>query len=339
VTRALVTGGTGFIGTHLVRALQIEGVTVRALVRPETSGRQLTATGVEVVSGDVTNPPSVRAAMTDVDVVFHLAARYGLVARDAKQIASVNVEGTRTVMQSAIAEGVPLVVHTSSVAAVGHADAKGNPASEATWTDPRAFAGPYEASKYDSERLVHRMVAQDGLRAVVVNPTAPIGPLDLKPTPTGQMILDAARGAMPGYVASAGLNIVHVRDVATGHILAWQRGQVGERYILGHQDGNLTLQEILRRAAEAAGRAGPRIRIPYAAALGYAHLDERLLNRFRAGTVRAPVAGVRLAKHRMWFDCRRAVKELAMPQTPLDDAFNDAVQSFIDQGLVPKRGI
>ncbi|HJN91632.1 MAG TPA: NAD-dependent epimerase/dehydratase family protein [Dehalococcoidia bacterium] len=334
MTLALVTGATGFIGTHVVRALRNEGVSVRALVRPETSAARLADEAVEVVPGNVTEPPSVIAAMADVDVVFHLAAHYGLTSAAAQQIAAVNVEGTRTVMQAAMTEGVQLVVHTSSVAAVGHTDAAGAPATEATWTDPREFAGPYEASKYDSERIVQRMIARDGLRAIVVNPTAPIGPLDVKPTPTGQMILDAARGTMPGYLAGAGLNIVHVRDVAMGHLLAWQRGQIGARYILGNQDGNLTLQQILERAAAAAGRSGPRLRIPYAAALAYAHLDERILSRFQDRPVRAPIAGVRLAKHRMWFDCTRAVTELGLPQTPLEDAFSDAVQSFIDRGLV-----
>ncbi len=336
MTLALVTGASGFIGAHVVRALLAEGVAVRALVRPGHNAAALAGLGIETTQGDVTDAVSVQASMSEVDVVFHLAARYMLEHSRAAEARAVNVHGTRVVMDAALKAGVARVVHTSSVAAVGHASADGAPADEGSWTDTRSFAGPYEASKYASERLVQRMVAQEGLPAVVVNPTAPIGPLDLKPTPTGQLILDAARGSMPGYVTSAGLNVVHVRDVARGHVLAWQRGVVGERYILGHQEGNLTLRSIQERAAAQAGRSGPRWRIPYVVALAYAHADERLLSGLRGGRVRAPVAGVRLARHRMWFDCRKAVEQLGMPQTPLAEAFRDAVDDFAARGVLAR---
>ena len=334
MTRGLVTGASGFIGGHVVRALLADGVEVRAFVR--TAGEAPTLAGLDIESfeGDVTDADTVRTAMAGVDVVFHLAARYALHRRDGELTNAVNVAGTRTVMEAALAAGVERVVHTSSVAAVGHAAADGTLADESAWADPADTPGPYEASKYASERLVQRMVAQQALPAVVVNPSAPIGPLDFKPTPTGQLIVDAANEALPAYLASAGLNIVHVSDVAAGHVLAWHRGVVGRRYILGNLEGNLTLRAIADRAAAVSSRRGPRRSIPYAVALAYAQADERFLYRLRGGVVHAPIAGVRLARHRMWFDCQRAVDELGLPQTPLADAFADAVRFFVKQGRV-----
>ena len=334
MTRALVTGASGFIGGHVVRALLADGVEVRGFVRPAGKADKLAGLEIERFEGDVTDVDTVRAAMAGVDVVFHLAARYALHRRDGELTKSVNVAGTRTVMEAALTAGVERIVHTSSVAAVGHAAADGTPADESVWADPGDAPGPYEASKYASERLVQHMVAQQALPAVVVNPSAPIGPLDFKPTPTGQLIADAANGALPAYLASAGLNIVHVSDVAAGHLLAWRRGVVGQRYILGNREGNLTLREITDRAAAVAGRHGPRRSIPYAVAWAYAQADERFLYRLRGGVVRAPIAGVRLARHRMWFDCRRAVAELGLPQTPLNETFADAVSFFVEQGRV-----
>lgn len=334
MTTAFVTGGSGFIGAHVVRALVREGVAVRALVRAGDPAN-LRGLDVEPVRGDVRDPASIEAAMRGADVVFHVAARYSLRQRDRDEVWAVNVDGTRTVMETALRAGVARVVHTSSVAAVGHAVGD-RLANESDWADPERVAGPYEASKYASERLVQRMVAQRGLPAVVVNPTAPIGPRDLRPTPTGRMVLDAARGSMPAYLASAGLNVAPVEDVARGHLLAWRRGQVGRRYILGHADGNLSLREILQRAAAAAGRAGPRWAMPYAAARAYAELDERVLSRLRGGDVRAPIAGVRLARERMWFDCGRAITELGMPQSPLAAAFEEAVADFAARGLLDR---
>lgn len=335
MTQAFVTGGSGFIGSHVVRALLAEGVEVRALVR-EADAANLRGLEVERVRGDVRDTSSFEAAMRGADVVFHVAALYSLRQRDRREVWAVNVDGTRAVMEAALRAGVSRVVHTSSVAAVGHAVGD-RLADESDWADPEEAAGPYEGSKYASERLVQRMVAQRGLPAVVVNPTAPIGPLDLRPTPTGQMVLDAARGSIPAYLASAGLNIVHVRDVAAGHVLAWRRGAVGRRYILGQRDGNLTLQEILQRAARAAGRGGPRWALPYAAARAYAEVDERVLSRLRGGRVQAPIAGVRLARERMWFNCGRAVSELGLPQTALETAFDDAVADFAARGLLRRE--
>ncbi len=351
MTQALVTGGTGFIGAHVVRALLEEGVDVRALVRAGADARNLHGLAVERVEGDLRDAGSLGRALAGADVVFHVAALYDLRLRRRPLLFQVNVQGTRALMQAALAAGVERVVYTSSIAAVGHARADDAPASESDWPEARDLPGPYEESKYLAERLVHDMVQRDGLPAVVVNPTTPIGPLDAKPTPSGRLIRDAANGAMPGYLRSAGLNVVHVRDVARGHVLAWRRGAVGERYILGHREGNLTLHEVIRRAAAAArhsegGRARqearparrrwplPPLPLPFALALGYAQIDERLVSRLRGHPPRAPIAGVRLARHRLWFDCRKAVEELGLPQSPLDEAFGDAVTYLMAAGRV-----
>ena len=334
MTLALVTGGSGFIGAHVVRALLEEGVEVRALVRPESSARNLGSLAVQRAEGDLRDRVSLDRALEGVEVLFHVAGLYELAARERRELHAINVQGTRELMLAALQAGVQRVVHTSSVAAIGHAGWRGKPADEQQWADSRKLAGPYEESKYLSERLVQELVRREGLPAVVVNPTAPIGPLDVKPTPTGRLIVDAANGSLPGYVRSAGLNIVHVRDVARGHVLAWQRGRVGERYILGQRQGNLTLHEVLQRAAAVVGQEPPRRALPYFVALAYAQVDERVVSRVRGRPPRAPIAGVRLARHKMWFTCDKAVHELGLPQTDVEEAFQDAVDYFMSEGLV-----
>ena len=332
MTRALVTGGSGFIGAHVVRALIAEGVEVRAFVRRESDPANLDGLPVERAEGDLTDAPSLARALVGVDVLFHVAALYELAGEGAR-LRAVNVEGTRALMQGALRAGVERVVHTSSVAAVGYATSDGTPATESQWANGRTLAGPYEESKYESERLVQAMVAEEGLPAVVVNPTAPIGPLDVKPTPTGRLIVDAANGELPGYLRGAGLNIVHVRDVAAGHVLAWRRGRVGERYILGHAQGNLTLREVMAGAAALTGRRAPRLPLPWVVAMAYAQVEERWSLRRRRAP-RAPIAGVRLARQRMWFDPSKAITELELPQSPLEEAFADAVAYFREQGRI-----
>ncbi|MCY3887397.1 MAG: NAD-dependent epimerase/dehydratase family protein [Chloroflexi bacterium] len=332
MTRALVTGGSGFIGAHVVRALIKEGVEVRALVRGDGMPANLQGLAVERAKGDLTDVGSLERALASIDVLFHVAALYEL-AGDGVQIRAVNVEGTRALMQAALRSGVERVVHTSSVAAIGYAANARAPATEEQWANEHELAGPYEASKYHSERLVHALIAEEGLPAVVVNPTAPIGALDVKPTPTGRLIRDAANGDLPGYLRGAGLNIVPVRDVAAGHVLAWQRGRVGERYILGHAQGNLTLREVMARAAALTGRRAPRLPLPWPLAMAYAQVDERWSRR-RARVPRASIAGVRLARHRMWFNPAKAITELGVPQSSLSQAFADAVSYFRADGRI-----
>ena len=326
--QALVTGANGFIGAHVVRAAIDEGCEVRALVREGSDLRNLDGLPVELVCGDLNDADSLRRALTGIDTLFHVAARYDLSRRARADAERTNVEGTRALMLAALDTSVERIVHTSSVAAVGPPRDPQQPADESQWAAVDGAPGPYEASKIVSERLVLDLVEAESLPAVSVLPTAPIGPLDRKPTPTGRLIRDAANGDMPAYLRNAGLNIVHVRDVAAGHVAAATRGRVGERYILGHRDGNLTLREIIGRAASTGGESLPRLAIPAPVAYLAALIDEYLLSSVLPREPRATIAGVRFARRRQWFDPSKAIAELALPQTDLDDAFADAVYWF-----------
>ena len=325
---ALVTGANGFIGAHVVRTALDSGLEVRAMVREGSDHRNLDGLSVEIVHGDLTNTSSVERALAGVDTLFNVAARYDLSRRARADAYRANVDGTRGLMLAAVRAQVDRVVHTSSVAAIGPPPDPARPADETQWAEVKLAPGPYEETKILSERLVHELVESEGLPAVCVLPTAPVGPLDLKPTPTGRLIRDAANGAMPAYIRTAGLNVVHVQDVAVGHINAATMGRVGERYILGHQDGNLTLREIIERAALSGGASPPRLPIPSTIAFAAALVDEFLLSALTRQQPRATIAGVRLARQRQFFDCRKAIVELQLPQTDLDETFNEAVTWF-----------
>ena len=329
--RVLITGANGFIGAHVVRAALKHQLDVRVLVRPNSDRRNLEGLTVQVCEGDLTDHDSLDRAVMGVDTLVHVGARYDLSRRGRAGIWRANVEGTRALMQSALRHGLERIVHTSSVAAVGPPLDPRQPADERQWASPEAAPGPYEATKIASEQLVHELVAREGLPAVTTLPTAPIGPLDLKPTPTGRLIADAARGSMPAYIRTAGLNIVHVSDVAEGHLLAAaqiEQGRAGERYLLGHAEGNLTLREIITRAASAGGVAPPRLALPLPAAYLAAIVDEYLLAVLRRRTPRATIAGVRLARQRQWFNPAKAIRELSLPQTDLEQTFGEAVAWF-----------
>ena len=334
--RVLITGGTGFIGAHVVRTALEQGVEVRVLVRPQSDQRNLDGLPVELAEGDLTDAASFGRALHGADTLFHVAARYDLSRRARADAIRANVDGTRDLMLAALRAQVDRIVHTSSVAAIGPPRDPLRPADESQWASVDHAPGPYEESKIVSERLVHDLVRRESLPAVCVLPTAPIGPLDRKPTPTGRLIRDAATGSMPAYVRTAGLNIVHVRDVAAGHIQAALLGRVGERYILGHQEGNLTLRQIIERVARLSGARPPRLAIPTAVAYAAAVVDEWLLSLIMRAQPRATVAGVRLARQRQWFTPRRAIDELGLPQTPIEAAFTDAVRWFRD-GIEPSK--
>ena len=330
--RALVTGANGFIGAHVVRAALNADVEIRAMVRQGSDQRALDGLPIEIVHGDLTDPASLANALSGVDTLFNVAARYDLSRQARRDAYRANVDGTRDLMQAALRAQVDRVVHTSSVAAVGPPRDPSHPADETQWADIEHAPGPYEETKILSERLVHELVQSESLPAVCVLPTAPIGPLDLKPTPTGRLIRDAANGSMPAYIRTAGLNIVHVADVAEGHLLASERigqGHIGERYLLGHAEGNLTLREVITRAAAVGGVDSPRLALPLAVAYLAAVCDEYLVSVLRRQTPRATIAGVRLAAHQQWFDPAKAIRELGLPQTPLEDAFQDAVAWFL----------
>lgn len=326
--RALVTGANGFIGAHVVRAALDASAEVRAMVREGSDQQALDGLPIELVHGDLTDSQSLVSALDGIDTLFNVAARYDLSRRARADAYRANVDGTRDLMHAALRAQVDRVVHTSSVAAVGPPGDPSHPADETQWADVDHAPGPYEETKILSERLVHELVQTESLPAVCVLPTAPIGPLDLKPTPTGRLIRDAALGQMPAYIRTAGLNIVHVRDVAVGHIQAATLSRIGERYILGHREGNLTLREIIERTAASAGASAPRIAIPPPLAYLAAYVDEYLVSTLTRQQPRATIAGVRLAHRRQFFDPQKAIDELNLPQTDLNATFTEAVNAF-----------
>ena len=330
VSTALVTGGTGFVGANLVRELLQDGRAVRVLARAGGDRRALQDLAVEVVDGDLTDPASLGAAMRGVTTVFHVAADYRLWAADPSMLYRANVDGTRNLLQAAADAGVARVVYTSTVGALG-IPRDGTPGTETTPVSLADMVGPYKRSKFLAEQVALEF-ARGGLPVVIVNPSAPIGPWDVKPTPTGQMIVDALHGKLFATV-DTGLNLVHVRDVARGHILAEEKGRVGEKYILGHLDGNLSLAAIGRLIAEVSGCRAPKVRIPYAVAWCAAACSEGFA-RLTGGVPKVPLDAVRMARKRMFFSPAKAVRELGLPQTDVRVAVRDAVGWFFQHGYV-----
>ena len=325
---ALVTGGTGFVGANVVRELLAEGRTVRVLARPHGDRRALAGLRVEIAEGDLLDAASLRRAVAGVHTVFHVAADYRLWARDPRELFRANVERTRAVLQSAADAGVARVVYTSTVGALG-IPPDGSPGTEDTPVSLRDMVGPYKASKFLAEQVALGF-ARAGLPVVIVNPSAPVGPWDVKPTPTGRMVVDFLEGRMLATL-DTGLNVVHVRDVARGHLLAAERGKLGDKYILGH--ANLSLAEIGALMAEIAGSRAPRLRIPYAVAWLAAAAME-VAARATGTAPRVPLTAVRMAKKRMYFSPAKAVSELGLPQTPAREALRDAVAWFVEHGYV-----
>jgi dihydroflavonol-4-reductase len=319
VSTALVTGATGFIGGHVARDLLDHGWEVRALVRPRSLAARAWPEGVRVEPGDLRDTEAVLRAAAGCDAVFHVAAEYSLARHRGRGVEQTNVRGTANVVAAVRAHGCRLV-HTSSVATIG-LPADGTPGDEETPLDPGLVIGAYKRSKLASERIVLRAAA-DGLWAVVVNPSAPVGPGDAKPTPTGRIVVDFLRGRMRAFV-DTGLNLVDVRDVAAGHRLALERGVPGRRYILGNRD--MTLREILAELAVATGRPAPARRVPHGVALGVAAASEAVEGYLLRREPLAPLDGARMARKHMYFSPRRAVAELGIPQSPVPDALRDAV--------------
>ena len=327
--KALVTGATGFVGAAVARLLCERGWQVRALVRTGSDPRNLQALPLELATGDLTDPPSLARAVAGCEALFHVAADYRLGVADPGPLYRSNIEGTRNVLDAAHRAGVKRIVYTSSVATVG-IPADGSPGTEDTPVALTDMVGHYKRSKFLAEELVREMV-RAGAPVVIVNPSTPIGPGDIKPTPTGQMVVDAAAGRTPAYV-DTGLNVVHVDDVAAGHLLAFERGRIGERYILGGE--NMTLREILVQICRLAGRSPPRIRLPHSALLPVAYASEALA-RLTGGRTRVTVEAVRLARKHMYFSSTRAASELGYSWRPPARAFADALLWFQQQGMVP----
>lgn len=326
--RALVTGANGFVGSAVARALGKAGWQVRALVRMGSDRRNLQDLPVDIAVGDITDETSLGTALSGCEALFHVAADYRLWAPRPELLYRTNIEGTRKVLEAARRAGVVRVVYTSSVAAVGLPD-DGSPGSEDTPVSLAAMIGHYKRSKFLAEEAVRELV-RAGAPVVIVNPSTPIGPGDRKPTPTGQLVVDAALGRMPAYV-DTGLNIVHVDDVAAGHLLAFQRGRIGERYILGGDD--MTLRDILAEISRLAGRRAPRIRLPHGLLLPVAWASE-VAARLSRTTPRVTIDGVRMARKRMFFSSAKAVGELGYRWRPASEAFADALRWYREQGIV-----
>jgi len=330
--KALVTGASGFVGAALARTLLAAGWQVRALVRAGSDRRNLQALTLETVIGDLTDPPSLRRAVEGCDAVFHAAADYRLWVPNPQSMYYVNVDGTRNLLDAAHRAGVARIVYTSSVACVG-LPADGGPGTEQTPVSLADMVGHYKRSKFLAEQVALEAAAR-GVPVVIVNPAAPVGPRDLKPTPTGQMVLDAALGRTPAYV-DTGLNVVHVDDVAVGHVLAFHHGRVGERYILGGE--NLPLRTILVEITGLAGRAPPRLRLPHSVVLPIAYVAEGLA-RLRGKPTRVTVDSVRMARKRMYFSSEKAERELGYRFRPARLAFEDALGWFREEGYLPRSG-
>jgi dihydroflavonol-4-reductase len=329
--RALVTGATGFVGAAVARALLPHGWQVRALVRTGSDRRNLAALPVETAVGALADRDSLDRALAGCQALFHVAADYRLGAPDPAQLYATNVEGTGRIIEAARAAGVERIVYTSSVATIG-IPADGAPGAEDTPVALADMIGHYKRSKFLAEQRAVE-AARAGAPVVIVNPSTPVGPGDIRPTPTGQMVLDAANGRMPAYV-DTGLNIVHVDDVAAGHLLAFERGRIGERYILGGQ--NMTLREILAAIAQLAGRPAPRIRLPRAPLLPVAYVAE-FAARMTGGSTRLTVEGLRMARKRMFFSSARAERELGYRWRAPREAFADALDWARTQGLLRAR--
>lgn len=324
--RALVTGATGFVGAAVARALLREGWQVRALARKGSDRSNVQHLAVEVVEGDLADTASLERAVAECQAVFHVAADYRLGAPDPRQLYQTNVEGTRNILAASRRAGVQRIVYTSSVATVG-IPADGSPGNEETPVGESDMIGHYKRSKFLAERVA-REAAGSGTPVVIVNPSTPIGPGDIKPTPTGQIVIDAATGRMPAYV-DTGLNIVHVDDVAAGHLLAFQRGRLGERYILGGED--MTLREILVTIAQLVGRKPPRIRLPTEVVFPIAYLAEGFA-RLTGRPGRITVEAVRMSRKRMFFSSAKAQRELGYASRPPIDAVRDAIVWLRERG-------
>jgi dihydroflavonol-4-reductase len=330
MTKALVTGATGFIGYHVAKVLEKKGIAVRALVREGSELSAFAAIDAEQVRGDLRDYGAVLRAERGCDEVYHVGADYRLWVRDPQTMYDVNVKGTVNVMRGALEAGVSKVVYTSTVGVLSQ-EKNGKPGNEATVARIEDMTGHYKRSKFLAEKEVLGFV-EKGLNAVIVNPTAPIGAMDRKPTPTGKIIVDFLNGRMPAYL-DTGLNFVDVEDVAEAHVSASESGVTGERYILGN--ANLTLKQFLGILAGLTGREPPRWRLPYWPVLCLARLSEGLSKVTRTRPA-IPVDGVRMARHYMFFDCSKAVRDLGMAQNSVEMAARKAIEWYIGKGYVKR---
>jgi len=338
VMKCFVTGASGFIGSNLVRELLARGHRVKALLRPGADERGLRGLKFEKITGDILDRPLLQRELEGCDWCFHVAASYQLWMRNYAPMYEINVQGTRNVLESAGRAGCKKIVYTSTVGCIGlpqrARDGSYPPTTEVDIAAEGQMSNDYKRSKFQAEGVAFDLFRKMGLPVVIVNPSAPVGPGDVKPTPTGQVIVDFLNRRLPAYLET-GLNWVHVRDVAIGHILAAEKGRHGDRYILGNKDGNWTMQETLAVLEKAGGIPATKIKIPYWLAYRVAEISE-FIAFFTGRAPRATLAGVRMAKYKMWFDPDKAVRELGLPQTPPVQAFADAIAWFRANGYVKK---
>ncbi len=320
--KALVTGATGFLGAHIVRELLKDGASVRVLVRQGSDRRNLAGIDAEIVTGDLLDRQSLAAALKDCDTLFHAAADYRLWTKNRAAMYAANVDGTENILQEALTAGLEKVVYTSSVGTLGNRG-DGTPGDENTPVTCADMCGDYKKSKFLAEGQAEKFFAK-GLPLVIVNPSTPVGPLDIRPTPTGKIIVDFLSGRMPAYL-NTGLNLVPVEDCAKGHLLAAKRGRVGEKYILGGEDTSLAA--ILGMLAEISGKPAPRLCLPYLPILAAAYINEAL-SLMTGKEPLIPLAGVQMAKKLMYFSSKKAKMELGFAPTSVYDALERAVAWF-----------
>ncbi len=325
--RAFVTGGTGFVGSHVVRSLLESGYKVTALVRRSSNLGNLRSLEIDIVKSDL-NDPNIWKQMQGCNYLFHVAAHYSLWQKDRDLLYRHNVEGTRNILAAAQKAGIERTVYTSSVAAIG-VGKSGKVVDENHQSPVEKLVGDYKKSKFLAEQAA-KEAAKQGQDIVIVNPSSPIGPLDIKPTPTGDIILRFLRRQMPAYV-DTGLNFIDVRDVARGHLLALEKGKTGDRYILGHQ--NLSLKQLLEILSEITGIKAPQISVPAFLPLSVAWIEEKILAPM-GKTPTVPIDAVRMAQQPMYYDASKAIRELSLPQSSLKVALKDAVDWFVANGYV-----
>lgn len=320
----LVTGATGFVGSAVARRLIARGHDLRVLARPESDRRNLEQLHVEIVEGNLNDRVSLERAARGCDSLFHVAADYRLWSPRPQELIDTNVAGSRNIVLAAAEAGVKRIVYTSSVAVLGKTK-DASPADEDTPVSVADMIGAYKTSKFLAEEEVRRLIAAHGLDCVIVNPSTPIGPRDIKPTPTGRVVVEAASGRMPAFV-DTGLNVAHVDDVAEGHLLAFDKGRAGERYVLGGE--NMSLREILTAIALIVGRRPPRISLPHDAVLPFAHVAELIARHVTGKEPFATVDGINQARRKMFFSSTKAERELGYRSRPAIDALRDAIEWF-----------
>ena len=324
---AFVTGATGFVGSHVARVLAEHGADLRLLVRPSSDLRNIQELNAERVTGDLRDAASLKKGITGCDVVFHVAADYRLWVRDPDEMYRSNVEGTRAILQAARESGVRRVVYTSSVATMGFTS-NGHLADENSPVSLDCMIGPYKRSKFMAEEIAIE-AGRSGMDVVVVNPTTPVGERDIKPTPTGRIVVDFLKKKFPAYV-DTGLNLVDVTECARGHVMALERGKSGERYILGGE--NLTLKQILDKLAAITGLPSPRVRVPYVVALATGVVDQVVTGYLRGREPRATIDAVRMGRKKMFVSSSKAERDLGWKSIPVDAALRRAVEWFQANG-------